>query len=146
LFDLSNSKLPQVEKMGVFFFKRNAIFIVEKNRVPRKWHPAILASKLHPASASCLLNAFDMFTAGHLSFGQWRHDDDRSATKRRDLSFWTNLAQVLERGDFKILFIADTLGHYDTYKNSAEPCFRSGTQFPMADPVIVSSGIPFLNA
>jgi alkanesulfonate monooxygenase SsuD/methylene tetrahydromethanopterin reductase-like flavin-dependent oxidoreductase (luciferase family) len=85
-----------------------------------------------------LLNAFDMFTVGHLSFGQWRRDDDRSATKRRDLSYWTHLAQVLERGDFNTLFIADTLGHYDTYKQSAEPCFRSGAQFPMADPAVVS--------
>lgn len=89
-----------------------------------------------------ILNAFDMFTVGHLSFGQWRRDDDRSTTKRRDLSYWVNLAKVLERGDFNSLFIADTLGHYDTYKGSAEPCFRTGAQFPMADPIVVSVDNP----
>jgi hypothetical protein len=83
------------------------------------------------------LNGFDMFTVGHQSFGQWRRDGDRSADKRRDLSYWTDLAKLLERGDFNALFLADTYGVYDTYKGSAEPAVRAGAQFPMGDPVIV---------
>lgn len=84
------------------------------------------------------LNGFDMFTVGHLSFGQWRNPSDRSATKRRDLSYWTNLAQLLEKGDFNALFLADTYGLYDTYKGTAEPAIRNGAQYPMGDPSIVS--------
>ncbi|KAJ3531148.1 hypothetical protein NM208_g9009 [Fusarium decemcellulare] len=83
-----------------------------------------------------LLNAFDMFTVGHMSFGQWRNPNDKSATKRRDLSYWTNLAQLLEKGDFNALFLADTFGWCDVYKGNAEACVRTGTQFPMGDPAI----------
>jgi alkanesulfonate monooxygenase SsuD/methylene tetrahydromethanopterin reductase-like flavin-dependent oxidoreductase (luciferase family) len=83
------------------------------------------------------LNGFDMFTVGHLSFGQWKNPADRSATKRRDLSYWTKLAKILEKGDFNALFLADTYGLYDTYKGTAEPAIRNGAQYPMGDPAIV---------
>ena len=83
------------------------------------------------------LNAFDMFTVGHLSFGQWRDPKDRASTKRRDLSYWTDLARLLERGDFNALFIADAYGQYDVYKQSTTPGIRAGAQFPMGDPAVV---------
>ncbi|CAG8033553.1 unnamed protein product [Penicillium salamii] len=87
------------------------------------------------------LNGFDMFTVGHLSFGQWRNPSDRSATKRRDLSYWTNLAKILEKGDFNALFLADTYGLYDTYKGTADPAIRNGAQYPMGDPAIPISAM-----
>lgn len=61
-----------------------------------------------------ILNGFDMFTVGHLSFGQWRNPKDRAKDKRRDLSYWTDLAKLLEKGGFTSLFLADTYGPYDT--------------------------------
>lgn len=82
------------------------------------------------------LNAFDMFTVGHMSFGQWRNPKDRSATKRRDLSYWTDVAKILERGDFNAIFLADTNGWCDVYKGSAEPCVRNAIQYPMGDPAV----------
>ncbi|KAF8859965.1 putative dibenzothiophene desulfurization enzyme A [Acephala macrosclerotiorum] len=82
------------------------------------------------------INAFDMFTVGHLSFGQWRNPRDRSASKRRDLSYWTELAKLLEEGDINALFLADTFGQYDVYKGSAEPGIRTGAQYPMGDPAV----------
>ena len=85
------------------------------------------------------LNAFDMFTVGHLSPGQWRNPQDKSAEKRRDLSYWTDLAILLEKGDINAIFLADTFGQYDVYKGSAEPGIRTAAQYPMADPTIVSS-------
>ncbi|KAF6795838.1 xenobiotic compound family [Colletotrichum sojae] len=91
-----------------------------------------------------LLNAFDMFTVGHLSFGQWRNPKDRSKDKRRDLTYWTDLAKLLDKGGFVGLFLADTFGPYDTicrYKGSAEPSVRTGAQWPMADPVIPVSAM-----
>ncbi|KAH7156026.1 putative dibenzothiophene desulfurization enzyme A [Dactylonectria macrodidyma] len=90
----------------------------------------------NPPKKRIFLNAFDMFTVGHMSFGQWRNPKDRSASKRRDLSYWTDLAQLLEKGDFNALFLADTYGWSDVYKGTAEPCVRTGIQFPMGDPVI----------
>ena len=94
-----------------------------------------------PPKKRILLNAFDMFTVGHMSFGQWRNPKDKSATKRRDLTYWTYLAQLLERGGFNALFLADTFGWCDVYKGSAEACVRTGTQFPMGDPVIPVSAM-----
>ncbi|KAJ0352910.1 hypothetical protein COL154_012363 [Colletotrichum chrysophilum] len=73
------------------------------------------------AKKQILLNAFDMFTVGHLSFGQWRNPKDRAKDKRRDLTYWTDLAKLLDKGGFVGLFLADTFGPYDTYKGSAEP-------------------------
>ncbi|KAF2501701.1 putative dibenzothiophene desulfurization enzyme A [Lophium mytilinum] len=80
------------------------------------------------------INAFDMFTPSHLSFGQWRRKGDRNKDKRRDLTYWTDLAQLLERGDINTLFLADTYGQHDVYKGSAEPTVRTACQYPMGDP------------
>ena len=51
------------------------------------------------------LNAFDMTCAGHQSPGLWRHPDDQSY-RYKDLSYWTDLAQLLEREDFAKRFSA----------------------------------------
>ncbi|KAF2026296.1 DszA family xenobiotic compound monooxygenase [Setomelanomma holmii] len=83
-----------------------------------------------------ILNGFDMFTPSHLSFGQWRRPGDRAKDKRRDLTYWTDLANILERGDITALFLADTYGQHDTYRGSAEPTLRTACQFPMGDPSI----------
>ena len=93
-----------------------------------------------------LLNAFDMFTPSHLSFGQWRRPEDRSRDKRRDLTYWTDLAQILERGDITALFLADTYGQHDVFKGSAEPTLRTACQFPMGDPAVVSPKQSFRSA
>ncbi|KAJ4983783.1 xenobiotic compound family [Stagonosporopsis vannaccii] len=88
-----------------------------------------------------LLNAFDMFTPSHLAFGQWANPRDRSKDKRRDLSYWTDLAKILEKGSFVGYFLADTFGPYDVYKGGTKPTFRTGAQWPMADPVIPISAM-----
>ncbi|KAJ0413848.1 luciferase-like domain-containing protein [Aspergillus carlsbadensis] len=89
-----------------------------------------------PGKKRILLNGFDMFTVGHLSFGQWKHPNDRSATKRRDLSYWTDLAKILEKGDFNALFLADSYGLHDTYQGNGDTAVREGVQWPMGDPSI----------
>lgn len=71
-----------------------------------------------------------------MSFSQWRNPKDRSANKRRDLSYWTDLAIFLEKGNFNAIFLADTHGWYDVYKGNAEVCVRTGTQYPMGDPAV----------
>ncbi|EXJ88503.1 hypothetical protein A1O1_05433 [Capronia coronata CBS 617.96] len=83
-----------------------------------------------------LLNAFDMFTVGHMSHGQWRNPKDKASTKRRDLTYWTNLAKLLEKGDINALFLADSYGRIDVYKGSAETAMRSGIHWPMGDPAV----------
>ncbi|KAM0817349.1 putative Luciferase-like domain-containing protein [Seiridium cardinale] len=62
-----------------------------------------------------ILNAFVMNTPGHLAPGQWRHPRNKT-TQYKKLSFWVELAKLLDRANFHAMFIADTLGPYDVYK------------------------------
>lgn len=86
------------------------------------------------------LNAFDMNCVAHQSPGLWRHPDDRAA-RYKDLSYWTDLAQLLERGRFDGLFIADVLGTYDVYGASHEAAVRQGAQVPVNDPLLLVSAM-----
>ncbi|KIV82187.1 hypothetical protein PV11_04314 [Exophiala sideris] len=87
-----------------------------------------------------ILNAFDMYTVGHLSPGQWKNPKDRSGTKR-DLEYWIELAKILERGGINALFLADTYGSYSTYEGSEDNCVRRAAQWPMLDPTIPISAM-----
>ncbi|KAK3708131.1 hypothetical protein LTR37_011635 [Vermiconidia calcicola] len=83
-----------------------------------------------------LLNAFVMNCAGHLSPGQWRNPKNGTSNYNK-LSFWTSLAQTLDKAGFHCMFIADVLGGYDVYKGPAniDPTLASGAQFPVNDPL-----------
>lgn len=54
------------------------------------------------------LNGLRQSTVGHTAVGLWRHPDSR-AHEYRELSHWTEVARILERGAFDTLFIADAL-------------------------------------
>lgn len=83
-----------------------------------------------------ILNAFVMNTPGHLAPGLWKHPRNQTDQYKK-LSFWTNLAQLLDKANFHAMFIADTLGPYDVYKGPANviPSLSSGAQFPVNDPL-----------
>ncbi|EME83560.1 uncharacterized protein MYCFIDRAFT_203677 [Pseudocercospora fijiensis CIRAD86] len=68
----------------------------------------------------------------HQSPGLWRHPSDKSSNFNT-LSHWTSLAQLLERGNFQGIFIADVLGAYDVYggPRNLAPAIRSGAQWPV---------------
>lgn len=83
-----------------------------------------------------LLNAFDMATPGHIQQGMWTHPRDRSAEYTR-LSYWVELAQLLERGLFDGLFLADILGVYDVYDGSPDAALRGAVQMPLLDPMLL---------
>ncbi|WP_281347453.1 LLM class flavin-dependent oxidoreductase [Kocuria coralli] len=86
------------------------------------------------------LNAFDMTCVGHQSFGLWRHPRSR-ATEYNTIEYWTDLARTLERGRFDALFLADVVGIYDVYKNSAAPSIADGAQVPVNDPFMQISAM-----
>ncbi|KAJ4305058.1 hypothetical protein N0V90_000588 [Kalmusia sp. IMI 367209] len=90
-----------------------------------------------------ILNAFSMFTPGHVSPGLWKHPQDRSGINWNDLNYWLDLAKVLEEGKFHGLFLADHLGIYDVYKGPAnrDPALLSGAQFPLGDPLLLVSAM-----
>jgi long-chain alkane monooxygenase len=79
-------------------------------------------------------NAFDMNCVGHQSPGLWAHPRDRSS-EYKDLEYWVELAQILERGKFDGLFIADVLGVYDVYNANLDAALRHSTQIPVNDPL-----------
>ncbi|WP_218660014.1 LLM class flavin-dependent oxidoreductase [Acinetobacter pittii] len=79
-------------------------------------------------------NAFEMNCIAHQSPGLWRHPQDRSV-EYKDIEYWTDLAQILERGFFDSIFIADVLGIYDVYHQSAEHALTGAVQVPVNDPL-----------
>jgi FMN-dependent oxidoreductase (nitrilotriacetate monooxygenase family) len=86
------------------------------------------------------LNAFEMNTPVLHSPGLWRHPDDQS-WRYKELSYWTDLAQLLERGCFDGIFIADVLGVYDVYNGSPDAALASATQVPVNDPLLLVSAM-----
>jgi len=91
------------------------------------------------------LNAFDMTCVGHQSPGLWRHPDDQSH-RYHDLGYWTDLAKLLEKGRFDSLFIADVLGVYDVYQDSADAAIREAAQVPVGDPLLAVSAMAAVTA
>ncbi|WP_173922240.1 LLM class flavin-dependent oxidoreductase [Agromyces sp. Marseille-P2726] len=85
-------------------------------------------------------NAFDMNCVAHQSSGLWRHPSDQSQ-RYTELSYWTELARLLERGTFDGIFIADVLGTYDVYGGSNEAAIRNGAQVPVSDPLLLVSAM-----
>ncbi|GAB6930742.1 LLM class flavin-dependent oxidoreductase [Paenibacillus sp. JCM 10914] len=82
------------------------------------------------------LNAFEMNCPGHLAHGLWAHPEDER-TRYKDLTYWLELAQLLEKGKFDALFLADVLGVYDVYGNGNDPAIRRGVQIPANDPMMI---------
>ncbi|MDO8212146.1 LLM class flavin-dependent oxidoreductase [Conexibacter sp. CPCC 206217] len=91
-------------------------------------------------SRQILVNAFAMNTPTHLVSGTWR-DPDSQSWRYKDLAFWTDLVQHLERGLFDGLFIADVLGIYDVYGGGPEAALRGGVQVPVNDPLLLVSAM-----
>lgn len=85
-------------------------------------------------------NAFDMNCVAHQSPGLWKHPEDQS-WRYKDLRYWTGLAELLERGRFDGLFIADVLGTYDVYGASDEAAIRQAAQIPVNDPLLLVSAM-----
>ena len=81
-------------------------------------------------------NAFVMNCIGHQSSGLWAHPRDRSRDYRK-LSYWVEFAQLLERGKFDGLFLADVLGVYDVFGEGPEAALCHGAQIPANDPLLI---------
>jgi alkanesulfonate monooxygenase len=81
-------------------------------------------------------NAFEMNCVAHQSPGLWRHPRDRSREYKR-LGYWVELAQILERGLFDGLFLADVLGVYDVFAGTPDAALSHGIQVPVNDPLLL---------
>jgi FMN-dependent oxidoreductase (nitrilotriacetate monooxygenase family) len=92
------------------------------------------------AKKKILLNAFNMNCIGHINHGLWTHPRDNS-TQYKTLEYWTELAQLLERGLFDGLFMADIVGVYDVYQNSVDVPLKESIQLPVNDPLLLVSAM-----
>lgn len=81
------------------------------------------------------LNALDMNCVGCCP-GLWLHPEDQT-TRYNTLEYWVEMAQLLERGLFDALFIADIFGIYDVYGGNADAAFRNAVEFPVNDPFLL---------
>lgn len=86
------------------------------------------------------VNAFAIQSPVHHSPGLWRHPADRSL-EYNTLEYWTDLAQILERGKFDALFIADSMATNDVFGGSYDAALSVGAQVPKLDPIVSVSAM-----
>ena len=80
------------------------------------------------------LNAFSMNCVSHIQHGLWVRDDTRQRAFNR-IEPWIELAQLLEKGGFDALFLADVIGTYDLYRGGPETAIEEAVQIPANDPM-----------
>lgn len=69
----------------------------------------------------------------HHSVGSWRLPRSLVGYHYARPPFWQDVARILERGKFDMLFLADGLGVSDRYGHSIETTIRYGVQCPTHD-------------
>ena len=80
------------------------------------------------------LNAFSMNCVSHIQHGFWVRDDTRQREFNR-IEPWIELAQLLEKGGFDALFLADVIGAYDLYRGGPDAAIVEAVQIPANDPM-----------
>ena len=83
-----------------------------------------------------VFNAFAMNAVSHIQHGMWRRPGTRQL-EYTSLDPWIELAQILERGRFDALFLADVIGVYETYGGDAQTPMRTALQIPSNDPSLL---------
>jgi FMN-dependent oxidoreductase (nitrilotriacetate monooxygenase family) len=81
-------------------------------------------------------NAFSMNCVSHIHHGQWVRPDTRQV-EYASLDPWIELAQLLERGKFDALFLADVVGTYASYRGNRDVAVEEGLQIPVNDPSLL---------
>ncbi|BBZ29373.1 monooxygenase [Mycolicibacterium madagascariense] len=87
-------------------------------------------------------SAFVMNTTSHILQGVWRRPE-AGQTNFNSLDHWVELAKILERGRFDVIFFADVIGLYGDYGGSYEKYVHSGLQIPSNDPSVIASAIAY---
>lgn len=82
------------------------------------------------------VNLFEMNCVSHIIHGMWAHAEN-NRHRFNDLSYWTELAVLLEKGCFDGVFLADVIGAYDEFRDGPETSIREGMQIPSNDPLLV---------
>jgi FMN-dependent oxidoreductase (nitrilotriacetate monooxygenase family) len=83
-----------------------------------------------------ILNLFEMNCVSHISHGLWTLPGN-NRHRFTEIEYWTELAQLLERGGFDGIFLADVVGAYDVFRGGLETALREGVQIPNNDPLLL---------
>ncbi|CAM4288931.1 LLM class flavin-dependent oxidoreductase [Lacicoccus alkaliphilus] len=86
------------------------------------------------------LNGFTLNSVAPHSPGLWRHPKDQGH-RHGDLDYWTDLAQLLEKGKFDAMFLADVLGIYDVYGGEPDAAIKNAVQVPLHNPLLPISAM-----
>ena len=89
-----------------------------------------------------LLGAFEINQVNLTSQGLWAHPD-QNTHRYKALSYWTELAQILDRGFFDFLFLADSYGYPLLNGETPDVTFEQAVEIPKNDPMLL---IPALAA
>lgn len=82
------------------------------------------------------VNLFEMNCVSHITHGMWTHPDN-NRHRFNELSFWTELAQLLEHGTFDAVFLADVIGTYDAFRGGPQAAVAEAVQIPSNDPLLI---------
>jgi FMN-dependent oxidoreductase (nitrilotriacetate monooxygenase family) len=89
-----------------------------------------------------ILGAFEINGVNLTSQGVWAHPD-QTTYRYKELAYWTELAQLLERGHFDFLFLADSYGYPSINGQTPGVAFEQAVEIPKNDPMLL---IPALAA
>lgn len=89
-----------------------------------------------------LLGAFEINGVNLTSQGLWAHPEQQSI-RYTDVSYWIELARLLDRGGFDFLFFADSYGYPHMDGETPAVAFEQGAEIPKNDPMLL---IPALAA
>jgi FMN-dependent oxidoreductase (nitrilotriacetate monooxygenase family) len=89
-----------------------------------------------------LLGAFEINQVNLTSQGLWAHPE-QNTHRYKELSYWTELAQILDRGFFDFLFLADSYGYPLLNGQTPDVTFEQAVEIPKNDPMLL---IPALAA
>jgi FMN-dependent oxidoreductase (nitrilotriacetate monooxygenase family) len=82
------------------------------------------------------LNLFEMACVSHITHGLWPLEGNQRH-RFAELSYWLELAEILEDGGFDGVFLADVIGAYDVFRGGPETALREGLQSPNLDPLLL---------
>lgn len=91
-----------------------------------------------------IYNAFTHVTPSHQTHGQWRRPEAGAQRNFSRLEPWVKLARTAERAGLDTIFLADTVGVYDKYRQGWATAAREGMQFPSNDPASLVSALGYV--
>jgi FMN-dependent oxidoreductase (nitrilotriacetate monooxygenase family) len=89
-----------------------------------------------PTRKKLHVSLFDMACVSHVAHGLWRAEDNERH-RFNELGFWTELAQIAERGLLDMVFLADVTGVYDHFRGTMDTALVEALQIPSNDPLSI---------